>query len=321
MLHHFKDLFSNIRFTDSFGLDEQQNSEIEKWLEYIHDRDSQYYNRKKKMLNNPDRPKQRDEVLGEYKSIYVIDKKLGGTINDLELDRNGAQEGLKKPDFSFTDMNGEEWITEVKSPSWRGEFAKELKFEYLQIIKNGLEWIENVPATHKPRFKIICTNTQDECTEVNFVELQVIGGRIKWKDLEDQTPKDIICKKCKKLIWDYNERILKRKSQDKLLSSESRSVGFDIFTESIVNSLGKFETGKNNLLILCPDTFGPMGCSGAMEGFDQLKKIVERVDVDGKISCLSIVELNLTKNNDFRYICFLINIKGHPHLNDCASVI
>lgn len=300
---HFNDLFSSAKFDDDFGWNPQWNEEIEKWLDFIEQKDSGYY---KTHRNRAKNPKQRDELLGEYKAAYIIEEKCGGQV--IEFEPSGMNSS--KYDFSFKDKKNGIWYAEVKSPSWRSVVSKEIDEKYFRELRGAMTIIggEKYPEC---KAEIICPS----CGE----KLGFIISNIESVENTNNEIKKLVCPKCKKNLWHSSEdersaEKAKRLSLPQFINAEGRWLGFDIFEEAIINSLGKFEAGKNNLLILCPNSFAEMGFLGAMENWHRLREMVKRLDKENKLTAIGVFEVSL--GDKFNYQCSFIDIKGHPSLNN-----
>lgn len=222
---------------DDFGYSPEWKNEIEKWLEAAKGIDESIYN---KQGNRVKKAKQRDELLGEYKAMYVA-KKMWLMENVKYTDEENATE--KTADFTFDDISGESWNIEVKSPSWLAELAED--------FENGVI---------------------------------------------------------------TREQFLKRKSRPQFINGEGRWLGFDIFRNPIEDAVKKFKLGENNLLFLCPNTFGPLGLFGAMENWHKLRKILTEIDKEEVISAICYLDVSLYMDG-FKYTDQLINIKKLPSVN------
>src|SRR3989344_302927 len=130
-LTHFNDLFLYANFEDDFGWSPQWNEEIERWLDFIEQKDNNYY---KTHRNRAKSPKQRDELLGEYKAAYIIEEKCGGQV--IEFEPSGLNSS--KYDFSFKDKNNHNWYVEVKSPSWRSVVSKEVDEKHFRELRGAM---------------------------------------------------------------------------------------------------------------------------------------------------------------------------------------
>lgn len=233
----YNDLFPPSYTEDDFGYSPEWNDEIEKWLVTAKDIDESIYNKQK---NRVKRAKQRDELLGEYKAMYVT-KEMWQIENIRYTDEENATE--KTVDFIFNDSSGKTWNTEVKSPSWLAELAEDLE--------NG------------------------------FIT---------------------------------REQFLERKEKPRFINGEGRWLGFDIFRNPIEDAIKKFKSGENNLLFLCPNTFGPLGLFGEMENWHKLKNIISELDPEEKISAVCYLDVALYMDG-FKYTDQLIAVKGLPSIN------
>ena len=128
----FVNLFISTNFCDDFGYSKLWNKEVERWLFFIKQKDNQFFKQNVKRIR---REKQRDELLGEYKSAYFIESKLKGKI--LKFEPFGKNR--HKLDFSFRDKDGLEWFAEVKSPSWRNEVVQEVEWQSLENLNKKIE--------------------------------------------------------------------------------------------------------------------------------------------------------------------------------------
>ena len=233
----YSDLFPTKYDEDDFGYSPEWTNEIEKWLITAKNTDEEIYN---KQINRVNRAKQRDELLGEYKAMYVVKERW--KLSDLKFtDEENAPQ--KIPDFVFIDAKGKHWNSEVKSPSWLAELAEDM--ESGQITKS---------------------------------------------------------------------EFLARKKKPQFINGEGRWSSFEIFRNPIEDAVLKFKTGENNLLFLCPNTFGPLGLFGAMEDWHQLRKIIAELDKEEKISAICYLDVSLYMDG-FRYLDQLIKMKHLPSIN------
>lgn len=306
-LPHFNDLFLETKIEDDFGWSSEWNEEIEAWLNFIDKEDSDYY---KTHRNRAKNPKQRDELLGEYKAAYFIQERAEGKILKFEPPAFGSY----KYDFSFQDLNDKEWVAEVKSPSWRGVVSKDIDEQFMLELRGRMAIVggEKYPEC---KAEMTCPSCEQA--------FKFIVSNIENKDSTNEELKKLICPKCKKNLWNLSEQErskakAKRFSLPQFINGEGSWLGFDIFEEAIINSLDKFEKGKNNLLILCPNSFAEMGFFGALENWHHLREMVKRLDTDNKISCIGVFEVSLS--DGFKYHCSLVDIKDHPKLNDNVKV-
>ncbi len=117
-MHYYTDYFQHIP-QDDFGWSTEWNNEIDKWLEYLYQINPTHYEQNKKRVL---KDKQRDEFLGEIKTLYFLGRILGLKI--IELEPQGK--GKTKLDLSIEDLNNKlVWKVEVKSPSWKGQVWKD----------------------------------------------------------------------------------------------------------------------------------------------------------------------------------------------------
>lgn len=233
----YDSLFPEKYADDDFGYSQDWKVEIEKWLKCASKINYQIYQKQQKRVI---RSKQRDELLGEYKAMYLANnnwqmKKMRFT------DEEKAQE--KTVDFKFKDHDNKEWFAEVKSPSWEAELAEDYK-----------------------------------------------NGRITLKQFQE------------------------RKKLPQFINGEGRWLGFDIFRNPISDTLKKIKVGNNNILFICPNTFGPHGLLGEMEDWYKLRKIVSELDVNQKLSAICFLEINLYQEG-FKYVDQLVNLKQIPKLS------
>ncbi len=94
---------------DEFPSDELWADEVEKWLQYVEDRNQ--FDRFLSRLS--DLPAKRDETLAEIKAAYFIEKYAGYSIKNWEPPGNNGTVG----EFSFA-FESKETFCEVKSPGW-----------------------------------------------------------------------------------------------------------------------------------------------------------------------------------------------------------
>ena len=300
-------MFLYANFEDDFGWSPQWNEEIERWLDFIEQKDNNYY---KTHRNRAKSPKQRDELLGEYKAAYIIEEKCGGQV--IEFEPSGLNSS--KYDFSFKDKNNHNWYVEVKSPSWRSVVSKEVDEKHFRELRGAMTIVggEKYPEC---KAEIICP----ACGE----KVEFVVSNIENSESTNNEIKNLVCPKCKRNLWHSSEEErstekAKRLSLPQFINAEGRWLGFDIFEEAIINSLGKFEVGNNNLLILCPNSFAEMGFFGAMENWHHLREMVKRLDKENKLTSIGVFEVSL--GDKFNYLCSFIDIKGHPELHDNAGV-
>lgn len=283
----FDDLFGNAKFNDDFGWSSEWNIEVEKWLTFVKQKDGDYYKSHKKRARSD---KQRDELLGEYKAAYFIEKKVGCKIVEFEPE---GQNG-KKLDFSFEDINGTVWFAEVKSPSWRNEVAKEIENQYLKSLKERLTFNGLNQESGYTKW-----NAEFTCPLCGKKSETEIGG----VDVEDEAISrvvtDITCRKCKKHVWKSLEskrvqEINQRLSKPQFISGEGRWFdGSEAVEDAIRKSVRQFEQGKNNLLIITPNMFADAVLMPAMDGGHKVKQLLQKYDKDNLISCVLVLEVSL----------------------------
>jgi hypothetical protein len=134
-LPHFKDYFQSQNYNDGFGCWPVWNQEIEKWLANAEVINKNHYFKQKNRIKAQ---KQRDELLGEYKAIYFISKKLKLRVLKIEPRLlNGHRN-----DFLFKDKANINWHVEVKTPSWQAEVFND----------TNLSLVEKIARKNKPQF-------------------------------------------------------------------------------------------------------------------------------------------------------------------------
>ncbi len=116
-MNYYTDYFQH-KPQDDFGWSTEWNNEIYKWLEYLYQVNPTHYEQNKKRVL---KDKQRDEFLGEIKTLYFFGKILGLKMIALEPDGKGNT----KLDLSIEDLSSALWKVEVKSPSWKGQVWKD----------------------------------------------------------------------------------------------------------------------------------------------------------------------------------------------------
>jgi hypothetical protein len=238
----YDSLFPSKYKEDDFGYSQEWNEEIEKWLACAIEVDESRFVKEK---NRVKKAKQRNELLGEYKAVYVA-KKIWNAKNILFTDEENATEQIV--DFTFDDADGENWKAEVKSSSWEAELAAD-------------------------------------------------------------SEKGTITK----------EQFLKRKEQPQYINAEVRTADFNIFRNPISSSINKFKKGDNNLLFLCPNTFGPLYFFGKLHDWHQLRQIIAELDTDQKISAICYLTVNLNMDGFFNYLDHLIQISHLPAIGKSSS--
>lgn len=140
---HFFDFFK--KYDDDFGYNETWNKEIDKWLALLHALNSKFYDLGKTRVGTQ---KQRDEFLGEAKSIYYCHEFLHG--KNFKLEPSGKNN--KKLDF-FYERDDTVFLVEVKSPSWLGEVWKDTSIPSDQKKKRQQQpqYLNNEALSFTPR--------------------------------------------------------------------------------------------------------------------------------------------------------------------------
>ena len=282
----FVNLFSAMNYTDDFGYSKKWNKEIEKWLVYLKCKNNNFYDQNTGRVK---KPKQRDELLGEYKAAYFIEKMQYGKI--LAFEPIGANQ--KKLDLRFQDAKGMEWFAEVKSPSWRNEVVKEIEYQFLKELK------KRIGAVEFPGYQssIPCP----KCYKQVVFDVNNPSSNSLILD-EDEAIKNARCESCKNSVWKLSEkeraRIIKnRLDKPKHINGEGRCVNIeDAIKDSVKNAVDKFVLGKNNLLIITPDMFSDtVGFSQLFNG-KQVRKIVAGIDSSKVISKVLILEVTSSRD-------------------------
>lgn len=287
-LTHFNELFGSVTFTDDFGWSSEWNAEIEKWLAFIKSKNNDYYESNKNRLKTD---KQRDELLGEYKAAYFIEKKLKLPIIEFEPDGHKG----RRVDFSFKDLDGEIWFAEVKSPSWRNVVAKEVESEYLRRLRgDGVRMkVDAIKNSQPARYKYIATITCPNCRNDIETEIKLRG------ELDDEVLKKIVCGKCKNNIWRISEKERAKKIEQRLakpqfISGEGRWFdGSEAIEDAIVKSVKQFAQKRNNLLVITANMFAVSGLMAAMDEGYKVRQLLEKHDTDRRIACILILEVSL----------------------------
>ena len=294
----FVNLFISVNFCDDFGYSELWNKEVEKWLSFIKQKDNQFFEQNIKRIR---REKQRDELLGEYKSAYFIENKLKGKI--LKFEPFGKNR--YKLDFSFQDEDGLEWFAEVKSPSWRNEVVQEIEWKSLEDLNKKIE-----------PFQVIKLDTYQSsipCPKCQRAISFTVTNRSLDRSIVNETIKNVRCNDCKKTIWQLSEndrikQIRNRLNQPQFLRGEGRTISIEnAIKDSVKNSIDKFLPDRNNLLIITPNMFADtVGFSSLFSG-EQTRKIVNDIDNTAVISRVLILEVEL--RDKFQYHSNSVNIK------------
>jgi len=299
-LHNFNDIFSENKYGDDFGYSPEWNQEVEKWLSFVKSLDESWYESNKRRAKNA---KQRDELLGEYKTMYFVGVESGCRITQIEPQGRAKA----KNDFSFKDKGGDNWYVEVKSPSWRNEVSKEIDDMYLDSLLSTLVVIE---TSQWPKCRVVVSCPQ--CSEVLPVDLEHLN-RVKVE------VKKTICPDCKQNIWRHSENERsnlkkKRLSQPQFINAEGRSFSVkDAVEDAVRKSVQQFEVNRNNLLVVAHNMFAGLGIGllARMDGGSSVKKIIEKYDVNNLISCVCLVEVRLDEKG-IRFHPVLVRIKKQP---------
>lgn len=294
----FVNLFISANFCDDFGYSELWNKEVEKWLSFIKQKDNNFFKQNIKRIR---REKQRDELLGEYKSAYFIESKLKGKI--LEFEPSGKNR--YKLDFRFQDKDGLEWFAEVKSPSWRNEVVQEIERQSLEGLNKKIKSFQ-VIKLDTYQSSIPCPKCQ------RAISFTVINRSLD-RSIVNERIKNVKCNDCKKTVWQLSEKdrikcIKNRLNQPQFLSGEGRTISIEnAIKDSVKNSIDKFLPDKNNLLIITPNMFADtVGFSSLFSG-EQTRKIVNDIDNTAVISRVLILEVEL--RDKFQYRSNFVNIK------------
>jgi len=269
------------------------NKEVERWLSFIKQKNNKFFKQNVKRIK---KEKQRDELLGEYKSAYFIERKLKGKILKFEpFGKDGH-----KLDFSFQDKNGLKWFAEVKSPSWRNEVVQEIEWKSLKDLNKKIKPFQFIKLdTYQS--SIPCPN----CQRVIIFTITNVN----------KTIKNVRCNNCKKTIWQLSEndrvkQIIKRLSQSQYLRGESRTISIEnAIKHSVKNSINKFLPNKNNLLIITPNMFADTVNFSRLFGGEQTRKIVNNIDNTTVINRVLILEVKLL--DKFQYCSNFIDIKNN----------
>ena len=314
---HFSDLFETTSFIDDFGWSTEWNEEIEKWLGFVNQKDGRYYQAHKNRVRSD---KQRDELLGEYKAAYFVEKKAECEITEFEPQGNGS----RKLDFRFKDINGAEWLTEVKSPSWRSEVAREVEEKYLQNIRGRLIFYGlNQVDQNKWDAEITCPLCEEK------MKITIPSRTIDSITL-DKAVTTLVCTNCDKHIWksleqDRAQEINHRLSQPQFMNGEGRSFdGAEGVEDAIISCIkdSKFKKGNNNLLVVTPNMFtSALLVAGMHDGYS-IKRLLRQYDKDETITCILILEVAFyIRDNKPNYSTVLVPAKiTKPRLKIDISV-
>lgn len=301
---YFKDLFLNSNFHDDFGWSQEWNNEIEKWLIFANSINKKWYQNNKSRTQSD---KQRDELLGEYKSLYYIGNITGVQI--LEVEPQGKSG--KKNDFLFKDKNLLNWYVEVKSPSWRGEVSKEIDNSYLQELRKTIVIVHS-SQWPKCNAEITCPN----CSQIIIINFET-GNQ----EYLENVIKKTVCKKCKKNIWHHseNERTKLKKqrlSQPQFITGEGRSFSDkDAVEDAVKKSIKQFAPEKNNLLIISHNMLAGLGIGllSSMDGGYSIKQVVNKYDTNKLISCICLLSVQLD-DKGVNFITVFVPMTKQPSL-------
>ncbi len=311
----FNELFCGKQYDDCFGCSSkfEWNEEVERWLAFIKQKSKElkdqkskkkeFYEKNKNMVK---KAKQRDELLGEYKAAYFIEKKQNGKI--LEFEPKGVDG--HKLDFLFRDIDGKEWFAEVKSPSWRNEVAKKVEGKCLEdlrakIISYGLIKHDN---KYKGKFGIHCPVCK---ISIEFISEKLDSNGF----IVNEKIKNIKCPKCKNTLWNLLES--KRAKQRKSLFNQPPKNGWhsikDFIYDAIKKSSEQFVPGNNNILIITPNMFSDdevgVSCLFNSETILKMEKNIDKQKmISNTISRICVLKVNhLLPNNEFEYEYNFIN--------------
>ncbi len=302
----FVELFNAHEYKDDFGHSPEWNEEMEQWLSFVKSINPTWYESNKSRVNTE---KQRDELLGEYKSLYYFGKILGCKITQFEPAGNNN----KKNDYAFYDKGNEEWYTEVKSPSWRGEVSKEINSSYLDKLKQNIVITESWPEC---KAEITCPN----CS--NVIEIKLSSFEFKQEEVYEIIKKTL-CNKCKKNIWHFseNERAKLKKerlSKPQFINGEGRSYSDrDAVEDAVKKSVAQFAKGRNNLLFIPHNMFAGIGTGlfTAMNGGTTVMEVVKKYDPEGIITCVCLLDVQLDEKG-IKFIPVFVPILKQPLVNN-----
>jgi hypothetical protein len=302
----FLDLFGPHAYLDDFGHSPEWNQEMEHWLSYVKSINPTWYELNKSRVNSE---KQRDELLGEYKSLYYFGKIKGLKITEFEPSGNAG----KKNDFAFNDQGSEVWHTEVKSPSWRGEVSKKIDNLYLEKLKATLVITESWPEC---KAEISCPN----CSQV--LEIKLSSFEFTTEEAYEIIKKTI-CAHCKKNIWHFSETERAKLKRDRLskpqfINGEGGSYSDrEAVEDAVKKSVSQFSQGKNNLLVITHNMFAGMGTGlyTSMDGGTSVKKTVQKYDLNNLISCVCLLDVQLDQNG-IKFIPVFVPITKEPLIDN-----
>jgi len=150
----FDKVFTNPKWRgkDSFPSCKEFKIEINKWIEFIKDKNQ--LQRYKPRIN--DLPTKRDEALAEICSAYIVEEILKYPIIDWEVETISN----KNVDFVI-ESNNKKYFCEVKSPGWIGELTQE---ERLTGRKEKPKYVHaevrSIAPWERVRFSINKANTK-----------------------------------------------------------------------------------------------------------------------------------------------------------------
>jgi len=302
-MKHFEEYFKGIQYNDDFGRFSEWNEEINRWLFFVQSVDATWYESNKRRARDS---KQRDELLGEYKALYYIGSLSGCQITEIEPLGNKEH----KNDFSFKDKKDFDWYVEVKTPSWRGEVSKEIDNDYLEKLQKNMVIVDSTQYP-KGKAEISCPN----CSKIIVIELENIERH---EDVSE-TIKETKCPTCKQNIWNYSVKeraVLKKErlSKPQFINGEGRSFSDkDAVEDAIKKSIKQFVISRNNLLIITHNMFAGLGIGlfASMDGGNSIKKIVEKYDTDQLISCICLLDVQLTEKG-IKFIPVFIPVTRQP---------
>lgn len=305
-MKHFEEYFKGIQYNDDFGWSSEWNEEINKWLSFVQSVNATWYESNKSRVRNS---KQRDELLGEYKTLYYFGKILGCKITQFEPVGNES----KKNDFVFEDKSNTEWYVEVKSPSWRGEVSKEIDNSYLEKLRHSVVITDSWPEC---KAEINCPN----CSSV--IETGLPSLELKPEEV-DTILKETVCSSCKKNIWFFSEKERaklkkERLSKPQFINGEARSYSDkDAVEDAVKKSVEQFAAGRNNLLIIPYNMFAGIGIGlfTSMDEGNSVKQVINKYDPAGVISCVCLLDVLLRKI-EVKYIPVFVPITGQPKYKD-----
>lgn len=284
----FDEIFSGINYSDDFGWSQDWCIEMNKWLIFAKSIDTVWYEKNKKRLVNR---KQRDELLGEFKSLYFVGKISQCKILSIEPDGKDNH----KNDFLFEDKDHEEWYVEVKSPSWMSEVSKKIDNEFLEKLQKTIV-ITDASSWEHFSGEITCPN----CSQVLPIVLPLVGAELD-KDSIPEIIKNTVCSSCKENIWLHSEKERSQLKKDRLskpqfINGEGSSFSDkDAVEDAIRKSVEQFAPNRNNLLVITHNMFAGQGIGifTSMNGGLTVKQLINKYDPSGIISCVCILEVVL----------------------------